>query len=133
CAARYTVRSRLVIAGLSFLHCRYALCSLCCLFPLFFSFSCAVRHRGLASFPTRRSSDLVRRRRGGGPAARRGRLEKRGGRSRPRSEEHTSELQSRVDLVCRLLLEKKKRSRRTERRERCRKAWRMSRCWRGSV
>src|SRR5207247_7824162 len=26
---------------------------------------------------------------------------------RPRSEEHTSELQSRVDLVCRLLLEKK--------------------------
>src|SRR5438105_11241796 len=28
-----------------------------------------------------------------------------------RSEEHTSELQSRVDLVCRLLLEKKKRSR----------------------
>src|SRR5438105_10474811 len=33
------------------------------------------------------------------------------GRSQPatrRSEEHTSELQSRVDLVCRLLLEKKK-------------------------
>src|SRR5699024_12011170 len=29
-------------------------------------------------------------------------------RSRPRSEEHTSELQSRFDLVCRLLLEKKK-------------------------
>src|SRR5438105_10976202 len=28
--------------------------------------------------------------------------------SRQRSEEHTSELQSRVDLVCRLLLEKKK-------------------------
>src|SRR5438105_9184317 len=28
---------------------------------------------------------------------------------RARSEEHTSELQSRVDLVCRLLLEKKKR------------------------
>src|SRR5438105_9838630 len=28
-----------------------------------------------------------------------------------RSEEHTSELQSRVDLVCRLLLEKKKRVR----------------------
>src|SRR5690349_24003539 len=27
---------------------------------------------------------------------------------RPRSEEHTSELQSRRDLVCRLLLEKKK-------------------------
>src|SRR5438105_6362243 len=29
-----------------------------------------------------------------------------------RSEEHTSELQSRVDLVCRLLLEKKKRHQR---------------------
>src|SRR6266496_6825484 len=28
--------------------------------------------------------------------------------ARPRSEEHTSELQSRRDLVCRLLLEKKK-------------------------
>src|SRR5438105_10373757 len=30
---------------------------------------------------------------------------------RQRSEEHTSELQSRVDLVCRLLLEKKKKNR----------------------
>src|SRR5260370_5521068 len=29
-------------------------------------------------------------------------------RSRPRSEEHTSELQSHLNLVCRLLLEKKK-------------------------
>src|SRR5438105_8509506 len=29
---------------------------------------------------------------------------------RSRSEEHTSELQSRVDLVCRLLLEKKKKN-----------------------
>src|SRR5207247_6238366 len=32
----------------------------------------------------------------------------RGHHPRSRSEEHTSELQSRVDLVCRLLLEKKK-------------------------
>src|SRR5438067_9161743 len=32
----------------------------------------------------------------------------RNGRARRRSEEHTSELQSRFDLVCRLLLEKKK-------------------------
>src|SRR5438105_10477388 len=31
-------------------------------------------------------------------------------RFRRRSEEHTSELQSRVDLVCRLLLEKKKKN-----------------------
>src|SRR5690349_22904100 len=30
----------------------------------------------------------------------------------PRSEEHTSELQSRRDLVCRLLLEKKKKNKR---------------------
>src|SRR5438105_10038389 len=33
-----------------------------------------------------------------------------------RSEEHTSELQSRVDLVCRLLLEKKKKNNRTDQR-----------------
>src|SRR5438105_8149066 len=32
-----------------------------------------------------------------------------------RSEEHTSELQSRVDLVCRLLLEKEKKRKMTER------------------
>src|SRR5688572_32348470 len=32
-------------------------------------------------------------------------------RSRPRSEEHTSELQSQSNLVCRLLLEKKKTNR----------------------
>src|SRR2546422_1410025 len=39
------------------------------------------------------------------------RLERRGGHARDheiRSEEHTSELQSRLHLVCRLLLEKKK-------------------------
>src|SRR3990172_11440346 len=33
--------------------------------------------------------------------------------TKPRSEEHTSELQSRLHLVCRLLLEKKKKKRRT--------------------
>src|SRR5699024_12057506 len=33
------------------------------------------------------------------------------GDARPRSEEHTSELQSRFDLVCRLLLEKKNKTR----------------------
>src|SRR5438105_12311952 len=38
-------------------------------------------------------------------------------RSCPRSEEHTSELQSRVDLVCRLLLEKKKKTRKESSRE----------------
>src|SRR5438105_12829481 len=40
-----------------------------------------------------------------GPARHPGGLRRRSG----RSEEHTSELQSRVDLVCRLLLEKKNR------------------------
>src|SRR5206468_12041910 len=88
---------------------------------------CATDHRHLPSFPTRRSSDLA------DPAALERVLRKDAalepvgsltwfsGRdtcmrydrrtrsaSRPRSEEHTSELQSRSDLVCRLLLEKKK-------------------------
>src|SRR3712207_7616265 len=44
---------------------------------------------------------------GAGPDLRRRRRAARAG---PRSEEHTSELQSRQYLVCRLLLEKKKRS-----------------------
>src|SRR5438105_8984494 len=75
------------------------------------------------SFPTRRSSDLDEERahlpafrpglgrhgvllRQPGGAGRQGdRLPERRFRW-PRSEEHTSELQSRVDLVCRLLLEK---------------------------
>src|SRR5207247_10602166 len=79
-----------------------------------------VDHRDLHSFPTRRSSDLP------GPerAPSRGRRASRTRDPHPlrcvgfrscvqflrilRSEEHTSELQSRVDLVCRLLLEKKK-------------------------
>src|SRR2546422_5272611 len=37
--------------------------------------------------------------------------ERRAARVEPRSEEHTSELQSRLHLVCRLLLEKKKKTR----------------------
>src|SRR5207249_10902728 len=97
-----------------------------------------VAHRDLHSFPTRRSSDLARRLRSfwgeacraASPGARaRGIRCERAGRARLRpsrarrptrpeprppesdnlrSEEHTSELQSRFDLVCRLLLEKKK-------------------------
>src|SRR5438067_10074979 len=44
-----------------------------------------------------------------GDVARRGDTSERNGRrAARRSEEHTSELQSRFDLVCRLLLEKKK-------------------------
>src|SRR5207249_12210585 len=69
-------------------------------------------HRDLHSFPTRRSSDLWRsrdRRRPNRRAAvrRRGRWSAPGRVAADRSEEHTSELQSRFDLVCRLLLEKK--------------------------
>src|SRR5262249_62223110 len=77
-----------------------------------FFFYVSVHHRDLPSFPTRRSSDL------GGSSARwscpgAGRPPP----ARPpasaatgaaRSEEHTSELQSLTNLVCRLLLEKKK-------------------------
>src|SRR5699024_11578378 len=74
-------------------------------------------HQELHSFPTRRSSDLSiwKSKRG----KRSGSSEKPGAGKQHsfgnyyvsihwRSEEHTSELQSRFDLVCRLLLEKKK-------------------------
>src|SRR5215471_21518027 len=40
----------------------------------------------------------------------------------PRSEEHTSELQSRRDLVCRLLLEKKNKNKHQHTSRRCRSA-----------
>src|SRR5438445_3126805 len=75
---------------------------------------CSGAHRHLHSFPTRRSSDLVPRAlppwvrihighcgcsSAGGCGS---------GVLTVRSEEHTSELQSRQYLVCRLLLEKKK-------------------------
>src|SRR5438874_7403595 len=92
-------------------------------FLLFFFFFCFGDHRDLHSFPTRRSSDLLPSTLPSAPAelraarsladdrthralshAVRSRLDPR----TLRSEEHTSELQSRRDLVCRLLLEKKK-------------------------
>src|SRR5438552_14164094 len=80
-----------------------------------FFFYCSGAHRDLHSFPTRRSSDLD-------PIAGRGpRHEHDSTIAQPthaisshryagdgRSEEHTSELQSPDHLVCRLLLEKKK-------------------------
>src|SRR5699024_12597319 len=84
---------------------------------------CYGAHRDLHSFPTRRSSDLrawIRGRRRGNQRRPRcaswapsiatgttGAPEASASRA-TRSEEHTSELQSRFDLVCRLLLEKKK-------------------------
>src|SRR5437868_15248996 len=78
-----------------------------CMFICFFFYSLG-HHRDLHSFPTRRSSDLT-----SGVRVRRGRFRVGFAVSTctpqpTRSEEHTSELQSRFDLVCRLLLEKKK-------------------------
>src|SRR5256885_17099719 len=65
-------------------------------------------------FPTRPSSDLTRRPAGSSiisaapPAAKAGITRGKCYPSADRSEEHTSELQSPCNLVCRLLLEKKK-------------------------
>src|SRR5438270_6338536 len=83
-----------------------------------FFFKRSGRHRDLHSFPTRRSSDLMQQRK-----CTDGILDRRDlsrialekfqtrrhvGEEITRSEEHTSELQSQSNLVCRLLLEKKK-------------------------
>src|SRR5438045_6784103 len=77
-------------------------------------------HRDLPSFPTRRSSDLSKRplpvlwartRIGAIELTISATRQRRTKRISPgRSEEHTSELQSLRHLVCRLLLEKKKKS-----------------------
>src|SRR5437868_13655117 len=91
------------------------------LYCLRFFFYCSGALRDLHSFPTRRSSDLKpaatlstsRRSRRATPASRSPSPAGVGGAVQQgravRSEEHTSELQSRFDLVCRLLLEKKNR------------------------
>src|SRR5688572_31143737 len=96
---------------------------------------CCRDHRDLHSFPTRRSSDL-RKRQERGERGREGQVRREAkeqlvserrnkvflrqqlhavrqrleqpDRRQARSEEHTSELQSQSNLVCRLLLEKKK-------------------------
>src|SRR5689334_9006763 len=87
---------------------------------IFFLFIGHGGHRDLSSFPTRRSSDLNRlmqvtarpgeigvplRHEGDRQPAAGAELLHRSG--TPRSEEHTSELQSQFHLVCRLLLEQK--------------------------
>src|SRR5699024_12308951 len=92
-----------------------------------FFYNCYITHLDLHSFPTRRSSDLkkiilVEQYR---KPLERSLIEIPAGKLEPneepsktavreleeeRSEEHTSELQSRFDLVCRLLLEKKKKN-----------------------
>src|SRR2546422_7829876 len=78
------------------------------LFPyttLFRSAGPAPPPRGLRRGRGRHARRALRRARHGRRAAALGRPTERGG---ARSEEHTSELQSRLHLVCRLLLEKKK-------------------------
>src|SRR5438034_4299529 len=95
-------------------------------------------HRDLHSFPTRRSSDLYYP--WYGTPARDGAYQHwtQAGHVPPddiasnRSEEHTSELQSHSDLVCRLLLEKKNTSCRCftpTTTATCRKRW----SWRGRI
>src|SRR5438477_12616117 len=85
----------------------------------YFFFPLSGTHRDLHSFPTRRSSDLgisrgvIPRRSGVKLRAEKFQVStrpsvRRAGSFSVRSEEHTSELQSHVNLVCRLLLEKKK-------------------------
>src|SRR5207302_9798050 len=107
-------------------------CPLLLFFLSYSFFHCSARHRPLHPFPTRRSSDLL-----SGTTINAWWFNPRDGTSRSigdfaksdgvetftppygldwvlvlddisRSEEHTSELQSRENLVCRLLLEKKK-------------------------
>src|SRR5690349_24502442 len=85
----------------------YFLVYFCCSFFCFF-FLMIRRPPRSTLFPTRRSSDLLK-----GIAGRKVRALLTAiaivlGVAMIRSEEHTSELQSRRDLVCRLLLEKKK-------------------------
>src|SRR2546426_7806077 len=90
------------------------------LFFFFFFFLMIRRPPRSTLFPSRRSSDLADRRfrrvddvrgavegagRGGAGGARRRGVDPQ---SHVRSEEHTSELQSPCNIVCRLLLEKKK-------------------------
>src|SRR5207249_7625751 len=103
------------------------------IFSLFF-FSYYRAHRDLHSFPTRRSSDLsniwastrkrwtaarTSSRWGCATGSTTARWSPRSAGLRTssgtsRSEEHTSELQSRFDLVCRLLLEKKKKKKKDQ-------------------
>src|SRR5438046_9754829 len=100
----------------------YTLHLICLLFSIFFFFFTIRCPPTFTLFPTRRSSDLplvadladdravVGAVHGEGPSGHPGgRLIRHGdGRDHHRSEEHTSELQSLTNLVCRLLLEKKK-------------------------
>src|SRR5690606_41734955 len=111
----------------------FSLCSYSAV-PLLLFFSAHAARRDLHSFPTRRSSDLhaampprcrvpLPRHQSPGRSSWCGRsplardyrsAAERGTGTQRRSEEHTSELQSRENLVCRLLLEKKKEKQKTQ-------------------
>src|SRR5207248_11173355 len=81
------------------------------LFPTRRSSDLATAGAARAAHPTRHARLRVARRRGRRAAPLRERVPSRGRACRVgRSEEHTSELQSPYDLVCRLLLEKKKKT-----------------------
>src|SRR5438445_3480152 len=71
---------------------------------------------GLMFYEAVRPFQIIARARNAG--AERSAVVRRLSRSENRSEEHTSELQSRQYLVCRLLLEKKKKTAKTRKRER---------------
>src|SRR5207237_9413604 len=81
-----------------------------------FLFKLLVDARHFHSFPTRRSSDLSPSRVPRPGWVNSGWARRAAAFSRRRSEEHTSELQSHLNLVCRLLLEKKKKKHQTSRR-----------------
>src|SRR5437870_9614632 len=78
------------------------------LFPYTTLFRSGGDHRGVEAVGD--GGELLRREPVEGPGEHVPRAEHETGRRPPRSEEHTSELQSRGHLVCRLLLEKKKKS-----------------------
>src|SRR5438477_7240586 len=97
------------------MSCTLSLLTLCTLFFFFFNDTATTEIYTLSLHDALPISDR-RRGRGGGARGRGRRVDvscgarvARAGRERmTRSEEHTSELQSHVNLVCRLLLEKKK-------------------------
>src|SRR2546428_6669971 len=83
------------------------------LFPYTTLFRSYLRHSMMISLaragPTRRTKRVVEATPSGTPRSTSG-IQNSASSAAQRSEEHTSELQSRSDLVCRLLLEKKKKT-----------------------
>src|SRR5207237_8537354 len=117
-----TLSTSPLTTALALPHCCHLLMhSLSSLLP----FQCSGHPPDPHSFPTRRSSDLRRRLLDRDAHRLRVQIDHPRCRDRPgpwrictRSEEHTSELQSHLNLVCRLLLEKKKNKQNTRARQR---------------